>query len=247
MIYLLLCGALYFFQEKILFHPFPIDAAEQLGADEIRISVDEGVDLSAIWLRKAGNKKALIYFHGNTGNLKRCRYQAQQTMTGHGYDVLVVDYRGFGKSDGALRSEDDLLLDAERVYETVRARYAEKDIAVLGYSMGSGPATHVAATFDPSQLILVAPYRSITRLMYDRHVYIPSFLLKYPLCNEHKLARVECPVTIAHGTADEVVPYDHGAYLGEFQNVDFHRFEGVRHRGIILSSALREVIGGVLK
>lgn len=245
--YLLVCILLYSFQEKLLFHPFPLDATERLAGEEVRIPVADGIDLSAVWLRTPNARGALIYFHGNTGNLRRCSHQAQRSMTGHGYDVLVVDYRGFGKSPGTLRHEDDLLLDAERVYEYVRQSHPENRIAVLGYSLGSGPATHVASVYDPQHLLLVAPYRSIPRVVHDYRIPVPSFLVKYPLRNEAKLPEVDCPVTIAHGTRDNVIPFAHGEYLGNLNGVDFHRFEGMSHRGIILSSELRRVIGAALR
>ena len=245
--YLLICVLLYSFQEKLLFHPFPLDATERVAGEEVRIPVADGIDLSAVWLRAPNARGALLYFHGNTGNLRRCSYQAQRALTGHGYDVLVVDYRGFGKSAGALRHEDDLLLDAERVYEYVRRSYPEDRIAVLGYSLGSGPATHVAHQFDPQQLFLVAPYRSIPRVVRDYRIPVPSFLVKYPLRNEDKLPDVDCPVTIAHGTRDNVIPYAQGEFLGQLPGVDFHRFEGTSHRGIILSAELRRLIGRRLR
>ena len=113
---------------------------------------------------RSPSNKLIIYFHGNAEDLGLAYSKCDHLRTALEMNVLVVEYPSYGVyADSKGPSEQKILADAELVYNFVQdvARISEKDIIVMGRSLGSGPATHLAAKYDPASLILVCPYTSI--------------------------------------------------------------------------------------
>jgi fermentation-respiration switch protein FrsA (DUF1100 family) len=125
----------------------------------------------------------------------------------------MMDYPGFGKSNGE-RNEEILYADALQVYKMARARFSRDSIIIYGKSIGTGIATQLAAKRDCKRLILETPYYSIDELF--RHyafIYPVSWMTHYHLPSGENFDRVTAPITIFHGTSDEVIPYDHSRRL----------------------------------
>ncbi len=249
-LYVLGCTVVYFQQERMIFQPSPLPASFEFWAgEEVFIPVAEDVDLHALWLKTAGNPRGVVvYWHGNRGSNRRCLRQAEN-LAGLGYDVLMPDYRGFGKSEGSIRSEQQLFADAQQVYDWINQYYKEEQIVLLGYSLGSGMATYLASNNAPRHLCLVAPYQSMVAMKELFVPFIPSFLLKYPLRNDLRLPEVQAPVTLFHGTRDELIPFGHSEYLqglikGQAQLVSL---PNTGHRGAIFSDVLRRELSSILK
>lgn len=241
-LYLILCGGLWFAQDTVIFNP------SQLPEDfifskknEVEIEVEEGIFLNALWMRTDRPKGAILYLHGNRGSNKRCQHQARN-MANNGYDILMVDYRGYGKSDGKIYSQKQLYADVQKVYDYLKESYREDQIILAGYSLGSGMASYLAANNRPQQLVMLAPYLSFYALKKKYiPIYIPDFFVKYPLDNQTNLSKVECPVTIFHGTNDRVIPYEHGEQLAADypEKVTLITLEGESHRGAIFNGLFR--------
>ena len=235
--YLAACGALYLLQDRLIFHPRAL-APEYVydWGEEVAVPVGEGeIELSTVWVRKPEARGVVIYFHGNVGDNNRGRYQARRVLE-QPYDVVLVDYRGFGKSGGSVSDDAQLLADVQAVYDTVAAAYPEERIHLLGYSLGSGMAAYLAAANDPAHLTLVAPYTSLVDMKNLWFWWAPDFLLKYRLDTESLLGEVDCPVDIYHGTADRLIPFDMAERLADvaWQRARLHPLRGVSHRGAIL-------------
>lgn len=249
-IYILLCIGLWFAQEQLIFHPqkLPEDYIFSI-ENEVEIEVAKDVYLNALWMRAKNPKGVILYLHGNRGSNRRCQRQAQN-MANNDYDILMVDYRGYGKSDGGIYSEDQLYADVQKVYDYLKAYYREDQIIITGYSLGSGMASYLAANNNPQQLVLVAPYLNFYELKRKYiPIYIPSFFVKYPLDNNSHLAKVKCPVTIFHGTNDRVIPYEHGATLANnYQDiVNLVTLKQESHRGAIFNGLFRRKFGELIK
>jgi uncharacterized protein len=246
-LYVLFCGALYFSQERIIFNPDKLsqDFTFRMG-EEMNLEVAEGISLNCLWLKEPSSKGVILYLHGNRGSNRRCLRQAE-TMAGNGYDIFMPDYRGYGKSGGQVESETQLQADVQQVYDFLKKHYPEEKIVVAGYSLGSGMASYLAANNRPQQLLLIAPYLSMVDLK-DRIVpFLPDFLLKYPLRSADYLRQVEVPVTMFHGTRDDVIPFESSEKL---QALRPDRFKLVSmnegHRGVIFSPVFREAVGQLL-
>jgi len=233
--YLLIGVAVFAFQEKLIFHPRPIASDYRFDwGEEIMVPV-EGATLSTVWIRKPNSKGVVLYFHGNVGDNNRGRYQLREVLK-TSYDAIVVDYRGFGKSSGEPNSDDQLLADVQAVYERVKQEYSEDRIHLLGYSLGTGMASYLAAENNPAQLTLIAPYTNLEDMKNQLFWWIPDFLLKYRLDTESRIASVKCPINIYHGTADELIPFSMAERLQQLspKQVRLLPLEGVGHRGAVL-------------
>jgi pimeloyl-ACP methyl ester carboxylesterase len=101
------------------------------------------------------------------------------------------------------------------VYDKLKARYNEKNIIIIGYSIGTGPATRLASTSNSKLLILQAPYYSLTDIMKHDYLIIPAFILKYKFQTNKYLKECKMPVVIFHGTNDQVIYYESSLRLKE--------------------------------
>ena len=128
---------------------------------------------------------------------------ATYTATALGYDVFLPDYRGYGKSGGRISSQAQLLADADTVHRQLLAEYPESRTVILGYSLGTGPATWLAARHHPKLLILQAPYFSMRDMAARLYPFVPGFLLRYPMPTNELIGRVGAPVVLFHGDHDE--------------------------------------------
>lgn len=246
-IYILGCTALYFLQDSFLFRPSPLDENTHFRfGEEVSINVAPGIDLHALYHQSDKPKGAFLYLHGNRGNTRWCQRQAE-TFAAAGYDVLLLDYRGYGKSEGHIYSSKQLYGDVQKAYDFLKKRYDEERISVAGYSLGTGMASYLAANNHPAHLILVAPYVSIADMKNRYFPLIPNFLIKYPLNNKAHLKKINCPVAIFHGTDDQVIPSDSSEDLKKLfpDKVELHLAEEVSHRGIIFHRDLSRYLKGL--
>lgn len=207
-LYVLLCVGLFFKQESLLFFPAKLPATYRFrfpGAFEERwTTAPDGTRLHGL-LFKAPNAQGLIfYLHGNGGALDSWGAAAGAYTALH-YDVFMLDYRGYGKSAGSITSQAQLLDDVQAAYQQLMAEYPESRTVVLGYSVGTGPATWLAARHHPKLLILQAPYYSMQDLAARNYPFVPGFLVRYPLPTYAFIRRVSAPVVLFHGDRDEVI------------------------------------------
>jgi pimeloyl-ACP methyl ester carboxylesterase len=204
---------MYFAQESLIFHPEKMAEKEKIDFDipmaEMQLKSYDGTKLSAVFCspRKVLSNKIIFFLHGNAGNLHDQK-QAAKFYTDLGYNFFTFDYRGFGKSEGNIISEDQFFKDIEAMYKEVRSLYRESSITVIGYSVGTASAAMIASKMKPSKLVLIAPYYSLVDMTRRRYPYIPTALLKYRFETHEFLKKVKAPVLIAHGREDSVLPFE---------------------------------------
>lgn len=238
--YLLVGTLLYVGQNRLIFHPRVLQADYLYDwGEEVKIPVDDGVELSTVWARKPDSKGVVLYFHGNVGDNNRGLYQMRKVMD-MPYDAVLVDYRGFGKSGGSPANDEQLLSDMQQVYDRVKVQYPENKIHLLGYSLGSGMAAYLASENSPAQLTLVAPYTSLIDMKNQLFWWVPDALMSYSLDTRSRIADVECPIFIYHGTDDELIPFAMAEELKSLapDKVRLYPLPGVGHRGAILNMGL---------
>lgn len=205
-----LCLFYALFQERFIFIRFRTSRRYRYrfpGPFEERfITAADGSELHALYFKAEHPRGVIIYFHGNTGSVRRWGKYAQRFVR-LGYDVLMPDPRGYGKSRGEL-SEAALHADAELWYQQVLQHWKETDVVVLGRSLGSGLATPLAAHHAPRMLILETPFANLYEVATNYLPILPyRLLLRYPFRNDIAMKRMACPVYILHGKFDSVVPY----------------------------------------
>jgi alpha-beta hydrolase superfamily lysophospholipase len=209
--YILICAALYLLQERLIFYPEVLASDftfTLLGRFEEIALPSDGAAISALYFKAFHPKGVVLYFHGNAGSLRSWGSIAE-TFVERGYDVLMPDYRGYGKSSGHIASEQMLHDDAAVVYQYLLAHYPEDQIVIYGRSIGSGIATYLAKTHRPHMLILETPYFSLKEVVRHHYPFVPGALLKYPFRTDLWIGDVACPVYLFHGTSDDLIP--HGA------------------------------------
>ena len=152
--------------------------------------------------------------HGNAGSLSSWGGVAE-TYTNLNYDIFILDYRGYGKSEGSINGQEQLFQDVQAVYAELKKKYKEDKIIVLGYSIGTGLASKIASTNNPKLLILQAPYYSLTDLMRHTYRIIPTFILKYTFETNEFITNCKMPIVIFHGNQDRVIYYGSSRKLKE--------------------------------
>jgi len=251
-LYLAGMGLITSFQEKLIFLPTPLendfDYQFETPFQELFIDAKDGAKLNALHFKAQNPKGIILYFHGNAGNLERWG-EIAELFPKSGWDVLIMDYRTYGKSTGEL-NETALYEDAQLLYNEAKSRFSEKQILVYGRSLGCVFATKVAAQNNPQQLVLETPFYNLYDVAKRRFPILPlKSLLRYQFPNNENIKKVECPVTIFHGTKDEVVDYDSGKQL--FQEISHdHKslitIYGGGHNNLIEFDTYRKEISEVL-
>ncbi len=236
-IVVLACGLLYSCQEKLIFFPEKLNKDYQFkfeqSFEEKNIPTTEDIKLNCLLFRADSSKGVILYLHGNAGSLSSWGRVAKH-YTNLNYDVFIVDYPGYGKSEGKIHSQEKLYNNLQTVYDTLKNNYAENKIIVLGYSIGTGPAAKIASTNNPRLLILQAPYYSLKDLV--KHIYpiVPAFLLKYKFQTNEYIPQCKMPVVIFHGDKDEVIYYESSVKLKQhFKKGDtLITLKGMNHNGM---------------
>lgn len=248
--YLIISAMLYLLQEKLIFLPsrLPADYTYSFTQpfEEIFISAADGAVLNGIHFKREQPAGVIVYFHGNAGDLVRWGDIALFFVEKN-YDVIIMDYRTYGKSTGKL-SEEALYRDGQLFYEYALEHYNESAITLYGRSLGTGIATKVASENKPLRLILETPFYSLLDLGKTRFPYLPvQWFLKYPLKTYEYISQVNCPIAFFHGTEDTVVPYDSGLSLFNSVSVkknSFFTIKGGKHNNL---NKFREYHDGIQK
>jgi fermentation-respiration switch protein FrsA (DUF1100 family) len=205
------CFVYWWVQERFIFVRFRLSRGYRFRFkdpfEEVFLTHEEGVELHALRFTAKEAWGTVLYFHGNAGSLRRWGKQAQR-FTRLGWNVVMMDYRGYGKSRGKL-SEEALHADAVLWYAWLKEREPEERIVVYGRSLGSGMAIPVAAANGPRALVLESPFANLYDAARHQFFALPyRWLLRYAFRNDKAIRRITCPVYIFHGKRDPVVPYE---------------------------------------
>jgi fermentation-respiration switch protein FrsA (DUF1100 family) len=163
------------------------------------------------WKPVVGAEAAVLFLHGNAGNVSH-RGGAIEDLAAAGAAVLVIDYRGYGKSAG-WPTERMLYADAEAGYEWLRAKgWGEDRIILVGESLGTAVAVDLAARRKCAGVVLEAPLPS-ARAVAARILPVLGPALVWGFDSLGKIGRVRAPLLFVHGDQDEVIAYDLGMVL----------------------------------
>lgn len=184
MLYLLYVGYFYFNQQEMVFaaSKLPDHYTFQFGEkfEELDIPSFDGKKMNGLLFKTEQPKGLIFYLHGNAGSLDSWGNIAQ-FYTGLGYDFFIMDYRGYGKSEGAIEDETQVTKDVEAVYDALGKKYEAGKIVIAGYSIGTGLATHLAANRKCSMLVLQAPFYNFTQYTDSHAPFFSRFSEEIPL------------------------------------------------------------------
>lgn len=250
-IYSLICWHIYTTQEQLLFFPQKLSKDYQFdfetNFEEINVKSFDSTILNGLLFKADSSKGVIFYLHGNAGSLQTWGNIAK-TYTDLNYDVFMLDYRGYGKSEGQNKSEEQVFKDVEVAYEIVKKRYAENKIVILGYSLGTGLATKIASKNNPKLLIIQAPYYSLVDMMNKNYPILPTFILKYRFETNQYITKCKAPVVIFHGDIDEVIYYDSSVKLSSLfkKNDKLVTLKGQGHNEITDNLYYQKVLKQIL-
>ena len=240
-IYAALCGTLYAAQRSLLYYPTP--EAQSAQADALRIEAAGAV--LKVWHVSSSGERAILYFGGNSEDVawNIDGFAAAFPNT----DIYLMNYRGYGGSTGA-PSEVALLADAEALFDQVRSKHPR--VAVIGRSLGSGVAMHLASVRDVSKLVLVTPYDSLVRVAQRHFAIVPvSWLLKDTFDSFSKASKVHAPVLMLLAERDRVIPRVHSERLATAfapGQVEVRLLAGTNHDSIASSPEYRSALAAFL-
>lgn len=241
-----------FQQESLIFFPEKLSPGYAFDFDqefeELYVPAKDGAKLHGLLFKAAAPKGLVFYLHGNAGSVASWGWVAK-TYTDLNYDIFVLDYRGYGKSEGSISSEKQFYEDAQAAYDQLKSRYDESRIVLAGYSIGTGAAAMLAASNKPRLLLLQAPYYSLSDLMKNLYPIVPAFLLKYKFDTYRFIEKTAAPVVLFHGDRDEII------YHGSSEKLRQHLkptdkvivLKGQGHNGMNENLAYQRELANVLE
>lgn len=233
-LYAIALSAVALLQERLLFFPQVLPQShrfEKPGVLERTVAVP-GATLSALHFRQPGARGLIFFLHGNGGNVDLWLPSTDVYRRAR-FDVFMLDYRGYGKSTGKIRSERQLHADVLAAYRSVANEYAGRPIVLYGRSLGTGLAAKLATEVGTPLLVLVSPYESVRELARKHFPWVPTFVVRYPLLTKEWLPRVEAPVMLLHGARDPLISVAHAERLRALRpDAELVIVEGAAHDDI---------------
>jgi uncharacterized protein len=215
--------ALRWCEHELTFDPQPYSPAQAWnrpkGGEEVSFFNQNQLRLTG-WFINSQSQPALatvIYFHGKSGNVSGSGWLGEN-LAALGFNVLLFDYRGYGKSEGEITDEQDLYADADAAYRYVvdERGISPERLILYGHSLGTTAAVDLASRRRCSAIILESGFSSEAEMASVMLPWAPTWLQalgKNRFESARKLAEVYCPVLITHGEPDAIVPTDQGRLL----------------------------------
>ena len=244
---------LFLFQEKFIFiNGNKLDRNYQYNFtnkfEEIFIKTDGNNEINALHFQLPKPKGVVLFCHGNKGNLTRWGNRVSQFLE-HNYEVLVFDYRNYGKSTGVY-NEEGMYMDGLSVYNHLKQQFKEKNIVVYGFTLGGTFATKIAAKNKPKELILESPFYNFKKAAKYNLRITPTFLLKYKFRSDKDIIKVIAPITIFHGNIDETTSFKESKKLLELilsPKNKFVEIAGGTHHNILEFAIYKETLKEILE
>jgi hypothetical protein len=227
---------------------FPSPQIVDREGEEVWLLTADGVRINALYRSNPASKKILLWFHGNAENIGS-GLDHLRALARTGVNILAVDYRGYGKSEGE-PDEAGVYRDADAAYDYLieQRHFRAQDIVIYGVSLGGAVAINLASRRPCGGLIVQSSF-STARAMARRMFAIPliEFVVKSRFDSIRRIGEVRAPILIVHGTRDEMVPYAMGQQLfaAAPEPKRFLPIEGAGHNNLLEAGGERYL--GILK
>jgi len=237
--------------------PPPTTTPAILGLEhrDLQLVTADDVRIHAWFLAASEPRGALVFCHGNAGNIEN-RLHAASAFLDMGLSVLLFDYRGYGASGGS-PSEDGTYLDAEAAYDALleESGLTTDRIIIYGESLGAGVAIELAQRREVAAVVTESAFTSLPDLGSELYAWLPVRLLsRFRYDNLGKVDSLNAPLLVIHSPDDEIVPYAHGERLfaAAAEPRQFLATKGGHNDGGFLRSAewterVNAFLGGVLR
>ena len=225
-------------ENSLLYHP--VRATEEWylpptnsQVEDVEVRTADGTRIHAWWCPRPGSASALLYCHGNAGNLSHRNGVVASLLDMVGESVLIFDYPGYGRSKGT-PSEAGCYAAADAAYDwlTGTKAIAPDNIILYGKSLGGGVAVELATRRPHRALILVRTFTSIPDVAQKHFPFLPArWLVRNRFDSLEKIGRCHRPVFVANGDRDSLIPFALGERLFAAANEpkEFYCLEGCDH------------------
>ena len=241
-VYIIILLLLYFSQTRLLFYPMKVletDPGEiGLKYETVSFQTKDQIIISAWYLPCPDADKVLLFCHGNAGNISH-RLDSLKIFHQLGLNVLIFDYRGYGRSGGRV-SETGTYLDVQSAWAYLRETrgFRSEDIILFGRSLGGAIAAQMAGQTKAAALIIESSFTSVPDLAVKIYPFLPVRLIcryKYPTIEY--ISRVKCPVLIVHSLDDELIPFINAQklYTAAPKGTKLLKIRGSHNQGFSLS------------
>jgi alpha-beta hydrolase superfamily lysophospholipase len=252
LVFIYLAGGivLYLVQDQILFHPkaLPINHQFQFNQSFEEFNIPfKNENLNIVKFKPIKKRRGIIlFYHGNVDNVEQYK-QYPSIFLRNDYEFWIIDYPGFGKTTGR-RTEKIIDEQALLMYNMAIKEINIDSIIIYGKSIGTGVASFVASEKNCSRLILETPYYNIPSLA--KHffpIYPVKHMIRYSFPVNENLKKVRSPITIFHGTKDEIIPYQNSKRLKqENEGIELITIEKGKHNNLWGYSSFQNKLDSLL-
>lgn len=204
--------------------------------EDVYFQTSDGVTLNAWLISPAADSPMVLWFHGNAGNIGD-RVENARLLYDRGLALCMVDYRGYGKSEGS-PSEKGVYLDGQAAYDYLASRGVAPDkLIIFGRSLGAAVAVFVASRNECAGVVLESAMTNMADMARVHYPIIPGLgSLKNKFNSIGRIASLRSPILFIHGDEDEIVPYELGQRLFEAAKAekDFYTIRGAHHNDTYL-------------
>ncbi len=243
---------LFFYQDKLIFQPDLLhpdyEYKFKFPFNEINFDCPSGNKLNALYFTAQKERKGIIYYHhGNSQDLSLWGYEAEQ-LTLLGYDVLMYDYAGYGKSTGELTT-DKIFSDSKFLLEWLHENHPNIPITLYGRSLGTGVASQLASeNHNVVRLIVETPYYSMARMAQTFvAIYPMGIILRIKIRSYQYFPKITCPIFLFHGDRDELIPVRQAKRLvKKNKNAELTIIKGGTHNDLPFHKQFKEKLAEIL-
>ena len=217
-VWLLLVVLMYTLQDRFIYYPHkslsltPADI--ELPYEDIFLTTADGLKIHGWYIKHPEPLATLLFLHGNAGNISH-RLDSLQIFHQLGLSVLIIDYRGYGRSQGH-PSEQGTYLDAQAAWDYLLSRQhtAAQNIIIFGRSLGAAVAVQLAEQQPAGALIIESAFTSMVEMGKRYYPYLPvQWLARIRYPSIERIGNISCPLLVIHSPDDEIIPFELGEQL----------------------------------
>lgn len=233
---------MYLQQPSMIFYPYKTLQANPgdwgLDYEDVTFKTSDDIQLHGWFIPDSDASKTILFFHGNAGNISH-RKDSISIFHNIGLNVFIIDYRGYGNSQGT-PGEKGLYLDARAAWNYLleQKKIKPEDIILFGRSLGGAVAIQLATQVKPAGLILESTFTSASDMA---RMIMPLLsrliILRYQFNSIDRIKDIKQPILVLHSPQDDIIPYQLGVRLFENANEPktFVEMTGDHNTGFIRS------------
>jgi len=228
-IYAGVCLLVYLVQRRLMYFPDPEPVEPWPGMENVALETEDGVTVMATWW--PGNRPvSIILFHGNAGH-RGHRFAWMRPLHDLGWSVLLLDYRGYGGSEGS-PSQRGLGYDADAAAKWLKEKRPGDDVVYFGESIGASVAVDLATRHEPDGFILQSAGYDFREVGKEHYPWLPlGWMLKDDWSASGKIERLDVPLLMIHGKRDRIIPRRHGRRMFEASPSEKKEWWEIEHAG----------------